>query len=195
MLSVRLGLEHEAGGRGGRGPARGLKAVVNEGIGGNTLAREGLTPPADSTPGLERVDRDVLSHHGVTDVVLFMGTNDIRRGATAAQVISAMTTIIQKAKTKGLRVIGVSIIPRHNVPPAGTNTGWNLEKTRIRNEVNQWIRAKAPFDGVIDFDRVVRDATNPDLLRPEFNCGDGIHPSPAGYYAMGTSIELGLFRH
>jgi lysophospholipase L1-like esterase len=195
VLSVRLGLEYEAGGRGGRGRARGLEAVVNEGIGGNTLTREGLMPPVDSTPGLERVDRDVLSHHGVTDVVLFMGTNDIRRGATAGQVIAAMTTIAQKAKARGFRVIGASIIPRHNVPPAGTNTGWNPEKTRIRNEVNQWIRTKAPFDGVIDFDRVVRDPANPDLLRPEFNCGDGIHPSPAGYYAMGTSIGLSLFHH
>jgi lysophospholipase L1-like esterase len=193
VLSVRLGLEYEAGG--GRAPARGLKAVVNEGIGGNTLTREGLMPPPDSTPGLERVDRDLLSHHGVTDVVLFMGTNDIRRGASAGQVIAAMTTIAQKARAKGFRVIGVSIIPRHNVPPAGTNTGWNPEKTRIRNDVNQWIRTKAPFDGVIDFDRVVRDPSNADLLRPEFNCGDGIHPSPAGYYAMGRSIELALFRH
>ena len=193
VLSVRLGLEHEANARGGA--ARGLKSVVNEGIGGNTLTREGLMPPADSTPGLERFDRDVLSHHGVTDVVLFMGTNDIRRGATAGQVIAAMTSIAQKVKAKGARVIGVSIIPRHNVAPVGTNTGWNPEKTRIRNEVNQWIRAKAPFDAVIDFDRVVRDPANPDLLRSAFNCGDGIHPSPAGYYAMGKAIELRLFQH
>ncbi len=193
VLSVRLGLEHEANARGGA--TRGLKSVVNEGIGGNTLIREGLMPPADSTPGLERFDRDVLSHHGVTDVVLFMGTNDIRRGATASQVIAAMTSIAQKVKAKGARVIGVSIVPRHNVAPTGTNTGWNQEKTRIRNEVNQWIRAKAPFDAVIDFDRVVRDPANPDLLRSAFNCGDGIHPSPAGYYAMGKAIELRLFQH
>ena len=86
VLSVRLGLEHDANAQ-ARGARAGLKAVVNEGIGGNTMTREGLTPPADSTPGLERLDRDVLSHHGVTDVVMFMGTNDIRRGATAGQVI------------------------------------------------------------------------------------------------------------
>jgi lysophospholipase L1-like esterase len=185
VVSVRLGLES---------PRR-LKSVVNEGIGGNTLTREGLTPPVDSTPGLERLERDALSHHGVTDVVLFMGTNDIRRGASASQVIAAMTSIIQKVKARNIRIIGVSIIPRHNVPPAGTNTGWNAEKTAIRNEVNQWIRTKAPFDRVIDFDRVVRDPTNSDLLRGAFNCGDGIHPSPAGYYAMGKSVDLRLFDH
>ena len=195
VLSVRLGLAYDTNALRARGLAEGLKAVVNEGIGGNTITREGLTPPADSTPGTERLDRDVLSHHGVTDVVLFMGTNDIRRGATAGQVIAGMTSIVQKVKAKGIRVTGVTIIPRHNVAPSGTNTGWNPDKTRIKNEVNRWIRTKAPFDQIIDFDQVVRDPADPDLIRPAFNCGDGVHPSPAGYYAMGKSVELSLFHN
>lgn len=193
VMAVRLGLEHEGASRGGRGARQGLKAVLNEGIGGNTVTREGLTPPPDSPPGLERLDRDVLSHHGVTDVVLFMGTNDIRRGATAANVIEGMSAIVQRVKSKRIRIVGVTIIPRHNVAPVGTNTGWSPEKTRIRNEVNQWIRTKAAFDGVIDFDKVVRDASNADLIHPPFNCGDGIHPSPLGYNVMGKSVDLNLF--
>jgi lysophospholipase L1-like esterase len=194
VLSVRLGLEHDAASRQGRPARDGLKAVINEGIGGNTITREGLSPPPDSTPGLERLERDVLAHNGVSDVVLFMGTNDIRRGAAAASVIEGTASIIKRVKAKGIRIVGATIIPRHNAAPAGTNTGWNPDKTRIRNEVNQWIRAKAPFDDVIDFDKVVRDPANPDLLVSEFNCGDGIHPSPLGYYEMGRSIDLGLFR-
>ena len=193
VLSVRLGLEHTAATR-AQGAHNGLKAVINEGIGGNTITREELSPPPDSTPGLERLDRDVLSHHGVSDVVLFMGTNDIRRGARAARVIEGMTSIVRRVKARGIRIVGATIIPRHNVAPAGTNTGWNPDKTRIRNDINQWIRAKAPFDDVIDFDQVVRNPSSPDLLVPEFNCGDGIHPSPLGYYEMGSSIDLGLFR-
>jgi lysophospholipase L1-like esterase len=109
-------------------------------------------------------------------------------------VIEGTASIVKQVKARGIRAIGATIIPRHNVAPAGTNTGWNAEKTRIRNEVNQWIRTKAPFDAVIDFDKAVRDPANPDLLVPEFNCGDGIHPSPLGYYEMGRSIDLGLFR-
>jgi len=194
LLSVRLGLEHDAALRQGRGAGESLKAILNEGIGGNTITREGLTPPVNSTPGLERLDRDVLSHHGVTDVVLFMGTNDIRRGAPAASVIEGMASIVQRVKAKGIRIIGVTIIPRHIVAPVGTNTGWNLEKTRIRNEVNAWIRTKAPFDAVIDFDQVVRDRANPDLIFTPFNCGDGVHPSILGYYEMGKAIDLSLFR-
>jgi lysophospholipase L1-like esterase len=194
VLSVRLGLEHDAAARQARGQREGLKAVINEGIGGNTITREGLTPPPDSTPGLERLERDVLSHHGMTDVVLFMGTNDIRRGATAASVIEGTSSIIKQVKSKGFRIIGATIIPRHNVAPAGTNTGWNPEKTAIRNQVNEWIRTKAPFDAVIDFAQVVHDPSNHDLLVPAFNCGDGIHPSPLGYYEMGKAIDLNLFR-
>ena len=53
---------------------------------------------------------------------------------------------------------------------------------------------RAPFDALIDFDMVVRDPANTDLISPPFNCGDGIHPSPLGYYEMGKSIDLGLFR-
>ncbi len=98
---IRLGLEHDAAARRDAASRDGLKAVLNEGIGGNTVTREGLSPPPDSTPGLERLERDVLSHHGVTDVVLFMGTNDIRRGATAASVIEGTSTIIKQVKAKG----------------------------------------------------------------------------------------------
>ena len=41
--------------------------------------------------------------------------------------------------------------------------------------------------------RVVRSASNPDLLNPAYNCGDGVHPSSIGYFQMGKSVELGLF--
>jgi lysophospholipase L1-like esterase len=193
-VSVRLDSADAAGAAGGEGRGhRGLKAIVNEGIGGNTVTRTNLSPPPDSAPGMERLERDVLSHAGVTDVVLFMGTNDIRREASAAQVIDGMLDIITRVKARGLKISVSTIIPRHNRPPAGTNTGWNPAKTAIRNEVNHWIRKNAPIDAVIDFDKVVRDPAAPDLIYPPFNCGDGIHPSPAGYYLMGQAVDLLLF--
>lgn len=189
LLAVRLALEAA-----GRGMPDAQKAVLNEGIGGNTVTRQNLQPPPDSPPGVERLERDVLSHHGVTHVILFMGTNDIRREATAAQIIAGMQEIARRVKARGLKIVGVTIIPRHNRPPVEGNTGWNATKTRIRGDVNQWIRGKAPFDAVIDFDKVVQDPMSADLIYPPFNCGDGIHPSPRGYYEMGKSVRLDLFR-
>jgi lysophospholipase L1-like esterase len=186
-LAVRLAL-------GVSGTPAASKAVVNEGIGGNTITRANLQPPPVSPPGLERLERDVLTHQGVTDVILFMGTNDIRREAPAAQVISGMQDIIARVKSRGLTIVGVTIIPRHNRAPTQNNTGWNAAKTRVRNDVNRWIRTESPFDSVIDFDTVVQDAENADLIHPPFDCGDGIHPGPLGYYEMGRSVGLGLFR-
>ena len=82
-----------------RGSIDAHKAVVNEGIGGNTITREKLQPPPDSPPGLERLERDVLSHHGVTHVILFMGTNDARREASAAQIIAGIEDIVRRVKS------------------------------------------------------------------------------------------------
>src|SRR5262245_21477957 len=154
-------------------------SIAHEGIGGNTVTR-GVTPLPDSTPGAERLDRDVLAHAGVSHVVVFMGTNDIRREASAEQLVNGLKGIVARVKARGLKVIGVTIVPRHNVAPVSNNTGWNDAKTKVRNEVNAWIRGAGAFDAVIDFDRVLRSAVNPDLLRVTYNCGDGIHPSPLG---------------
>jgi lysophospholipase L1-like esterase len=189
LLAVRLALDAASLGR-----RDAHKAVINEGIGGNTVTGEKLQPPPDSPPGVDRLDRDVLSHSGVTHVIVFMGTNDIRRDASAAQVIAGIENVAMRVKARGLRIIGATIIPRHNRAAAENNTGWNDAKTRIRQEVNHWMRTRAPFDGVIDFDQTVQDPRNADLIYPPFNCGDGIHPSPRGYYEMGAAVRLDLFR-
>jgi lysophospholipase L1-like esterase len=169
-------------------------AVINEGIGGNTVTSANLNPPANSPPGVERLDRDVFSHAGVTHVVLFLGTNDIRREAPAAQVIAGIKDIVARVKQKGIKIIGVTIIPRDSVVPGIPDTGWNDAKSKIRNEVNEWIRKQAGFDAVIDFDRLMRDKSNPDIINIAYDCSDGVHPSPTGYFLMGKSVDLGLFK-
>jgi lysophospholipase L1-like esterase len=181
MVSLRMDLD-----------GRIRKAIVNEGIAGNTISQN-VRPGPDSPPGLDRFDRDVLSHHGVTDVIVFIGTNDIRREATASQVIAGLEEIVGRVKARKARVFGATIIPRHNVAPSGTNSGWNPAKTQIRNDVNAWIRSKGRFDGVIDFDRAVRDPREPDRILPVFNCDD-IHPSVRGYYEMARSVGLHFFK-
>jgi lysophospholipase L1-like esterase len=130
----------------------------------------------------------------VTHVILFLGTNDIRREAPAEQVIAGIKDIVARVKQKGIRIIGVTIIPRDSVVPGVADTGWNDAKTKIRNEVNEWIRKRAGFDAVLDFDRLLRDRSNPDIINVAYDCSDGVHPSPIGYFLMGKSIDLGLFR-
>jgi hypothetical protein len=46
---------------------------------------------------------------------------------------------------------------------------------------------------VINFEKVMRSANDPNLIEPAYHCGDGIHPSPIGYFQIGKSVDLGLF--
>jgi lysophospholipase L1-like esterase len=166
-------------------PAR--RAVVNEGIGGNTVTNApNYNPAVNSPPGVDRLERDVLSHPGVTHVVLFMGTNDIARGATAEPIERAIKDMIARVHAKGIKIIGATIIPRQNA-------AWDAGRNKVKNEVNAWVRKAAGFDSVLDFDRVVRNKNKPDLIEAAYGCGDGVHPSPLGYFLMGRSVDLALF--
>jgi lysophospholipase L1-like esterase len=63
-----------------------------------------------------------------------------------------------------------------------------------RRAVNEWIRSSGAFDGVIDFEAATRDPSQPDRFLPAYDSGDHLHPSDAGYKAMGEYIDLTLFR-
>jgi lysophospholipase L1-like esterase len=173
-----------------------LTGVSNQGIGGNHLLTDGLGPNA-----LARFDRDVLAQAGVHWLIVFEGVNDlgglVRTGEVsqaehttrALQVIAAYEQILARAHAHGILVIGATITPYtgsdyyHPGPLSEAD----------RQVVNEWIRASGHFDAVIDFDAVVRDPQNPDHLLPIYDCGDHLHPSPAGYKAMGESVPLKLF--
>ncbi|MGB8028498.1 MAG: SGNH/GDSL hydrolase family protein [Terracidiphilus sp.] len=170
--------------------------VSNQGIGGNHLLTDGLGPNV-----LARFDRDVLAPAGVRWVIVFEGVNDLgglaRNGEVSADqhtalvdhVIAAYEQIIARAHAHGLRVYGATITPY-------TGSGYYHPgpwSEADRQAVNAWIRAEGHFDAVIDFDAVMRDPEHPDHLLPALDCGDHLHPSPAGYKAMGDAIPLNLF--
>jgi len=43
---------------------------------------------------------------------------------------------------------------------------------------------------VIDFDAVTRDPAHPERLLPAYDSGDQLHPSAAGYKAMGEAVPI-----
>jgi lysophospholipase L1-like esterase len=49
------------------------------------------------------------------------------------------------------------------------------------------------LDGVVDFDKALRDPERPTQMLPIYDCGDGLHPSDVGYCQMGDAIDLALF--
>jgi len=170
--------------------------VSNQGIGGNHLLTDGLGPNA-----LSRFDRDVLAPAGVRWLIVFEGVNDLgglaRNGevtpaehnALVARVLAAYQQIISRAHAHGIRVMGATITPY--VGSEYYHPGPLSEADR--QAVNTWIRAAGNFDAVVDFDAVVRDSQSPDHLLPAYDCGDHLHPSPAGYRAMGEAVPLSWF--
>jgi lysophospholipase L1-like esterase len=78
--------------------------------------------------------------------------------------------------------------------PAGPRAAFTPELEAKRVAVNAFIRAPGNFDAVIDFDAVTRDPAHPTQFLSAYDSGDHLHPSDAGYKAMGEAIDLALFR-
>lgn len=167
-------------------------AVLNQGISGNRLLRDGAGVNA-----LARFDRDVLAQPGVKWLMILEGINDIGLGSradtpvseaiAADDLIAALKQLIDRAHEHGIKVIGGTLTPFEGAAyysEAG-------EQTRMT--VNQWIRASGAFDAVVDFDAATRDTEHPKQFRPGFNNGDHLHPNDAGYEAMANAIDLSIF--
>lgn len=66
--------------------------------------------------------------------------------------------------------------------------------------MNQWIRSEAGsksgsgsgFDGVLDFDAVLRDPAHPARILPAYDNGDHLHPGEPGLAALAESVDLRL---
>jgi lysophospholipase L1-like esterase len=167
-------------------------AVVNQGISGNQVLRDGFGISA-----LARFDRDVLSIAGVKWVILLEGINDINiRGrvdgpdaVTSEDLIAGYRQIIERSHTHGIRVVGATLTPEEGVPTMSERG------EQIRQTVNQWIRTSGLFDAVVDFDAVIRDSSRPIRVRPEFDPGDHIHPNDTGNQAMADAFDLKLFQN
>ena len=67
-------------------------------------------------------------------------------------------------------------------------------KDATRQEVNRWIRSGGAFDGVIDFEAVLRDPGHLGRILPRFAYEDHLHPNDDGYRALAEAVDLNLFR-
>jgi lysophospholipase L1-like esterase len=107
--------------------------------------------------------------------------------ATAEDMIAAYQQIILRAHARNIRVYGCTILPFvgsfYSAP----------DEERDRETVNKWIRTSGAFDGVIDFDAIMRDPKNPTHMLPVADSGDHLHPNPQGYKIMGDAVDLKLF--
>lgn len=153
--------------------------VLNLGIGNNRV----LTYSGYGEAAKKRFDRDIMEQHGITDVVIFEGINDLgttRYGvATAYNLIMEYRNMIEKCHQKRKRVYLATITPMQG---SGYYSADHEEGRRI---VNAWIRTQKVADGFLDFDALMRDPKKPTALRKGLCLADRLHPNAAGYKEMG----------
>lgn len=185
MLAARL-----------RGAKQSL-GVVNAGIGGGRMLRDGLGPNVAA-----RFDREVLSRAGVTHALVMIGVNDLggqhrntqETPADRQQMLTdlklAHRQLAERARAHGVCLIGATLTPYvgsdyyHPEP----------ENEADRQELNQWIRNSGVFDAVADFDAALRDPAKGDRMKAEYDSGDHLHPSAAGYRALADAVPLAALR-
>jgi lysophospholipase L1-like esterase len=166
--------------------------VVNAGIGGGRLLRDGLGPNL-----VARFERDVLARAGVSHAIVMIGVNDLgvqhrnNEDTPAArlqlldELKQAHLQLVERAHARGVCVLGATITPY-------AGSGYykpNADNERDRQAYNGWIRGSGVFDSVVDFDAALRDPARPDQLLKAYD-NDGLHPTLAGYKAMADAVPL-----
>ncbi|QJR15252.1 SGNH/GDSL hydrolase family protein [Usitatibacter palustris] len=177
-----------------KAPAMG---VVNAGIGGGRMLRDGLGPSVTA-----RFDRDVISRSGVTHVIIHIGVNDLggqhrnaedlpeARAKLLDDLKTAYRQVADRARAQKVCVIGATITPY-----VGSDYYRpNADNEADRQALNAWIRNSGTFDAVADFDAAIRDPAQPERMHKDYDKGDGLHQSPAGFRAMAEAIPLAALR-
>lgn len=173
-------------------------SVVDEGIAGNRVLHDLVGPNA-----LARFDRDVLAQAGAGYATVLLGINDIGdisrlpavaqagrapQAVSAEEIIAGHLQMIMRAHQQGLKIIGGTLTPFEGA------AYFSPEGETKRQAVNKFIRTGGAYDGVIDFDAVVRDPEHAARFLPMYDSGDHLHPNDAGYKAMADAIDLSLFK-
>lgn len=172
-------------------------SVVDEGIAGNRVLHDFVGPNA-----LARFDRDVLAQAGAAYVTVLLGINDIGdisrvlagppglapQPASAEEIVAGHLQMITRAHQQGLKILGCTLTPFEGA------AYFSAEGETKRQAVNKFIRTGGAYDGVIDFDAVVRDPGHPARFLPTYDSGDHLHPNDAGYKAMADAIDFSQFK-
>ena len=184
--------------------------VINAGIGGNRVATLRWGPvvmgaltsagaladmsgapntpnarcDACGQPAVTRLERDVFSLPNVSAIILFEGVNDIGAGGSYGEIIAGMQDIVMRAHARGIKVFGATITPYYGF-------AYDVVYPDLtRRQVNDWMRTTQIFDGLFDYDAVVRDPAYPARIKADLEAVDHIHLNPKGYAAVADSIPL-----
>lgn len=161
--------------------------VLNAGISGNKVLTDSSAGFPFGVAATKRFRADAVLP-GVTDVLILEGINDLgdNPSLTAQQLTDGLTELMRQAQQAGLRVHLGTL-----TPSGGAAQGYGTAATaQRRKQVNDWIWHRSGASSVVDFDRAVRDPSDPSRLRPAYDSSDHLHPSSAGYQAMADAVNI-----
>lgn len=165
-------------------------AVINEGIGGNSIFG-GLGPA-----GKDRFEREVTGHDNVEYCIILFGVNDMNALPENNNMWERMKPeyekMIQICHDNDIKVYAAPILP------FGSSSYYSVGSEKLRQTINNWFRSEeSKVDGIIDFESAVADPdSDPVKIRDEYTTYngsvDGLHPYD-GYEAMADAIDLNMF--
>lgn len=170
-----------------------MYTVVNDGISGNclTYSKPGMMKGYFGRRGIERFKDDIAYVDHIRTVIIALGTNDISymTEKTASEVNlpklkDAVTRLTDGLKSKGVRVVMQTVMPRKDYPPAK----FTDEMEGYRLEFNEWIRNNTSFDYIMDASACLTDPDRPDHMI--LHQGDYLHPSREGGQALADFYDI-----
>ncbi len=124
---------------------------------------------------------NIVVLHGINDLIHPDGKNPLRPMSnlpTAEQLIDGYRFYINHARKQGKKIYFGTLAPIKDWRT------YDEERNKIRHQVNDWMRTTDEIDGVIDFDKALRDEKDIDRMLPEYDAGDHLHPSTKGAQRM-----------
>ena len=178
-------------------------AIIRRATSGSRILRQYdcLTYESYGLSGENRFHHEVPTD-GADTVIIQQGINDIIHPVgesvnifrpmsdlpTVQELIEGLKTYIAQARSYGYKVYVGTLLPMG---------GWRTDapfRQEMRHAYNDYIRTTELIDGCIDFDLALRDTARPDYFLPEFDSGDHLHPSPAGYRKMADVIPKDILK-
>jgi lysophospholipase L1-like esterase len=166
-------------------------SVLNAGLAGNQLTSSEIPEAAIGAgiprfffgeAGSQRLTWDVLEQPGATDLIVHIGSNDLRFGVSGETLIAAFQQVVKRARETYRKVFAATILPG----------GYEPKQVEQRQIVNTWMLEQGNqwFDAVFDFATPLRSPKNEALLNPLYDSGDGIHPNDQGYQLMAAAVDI-----
>ncbi len=181
----------------------GNTAIIRRAASGTRILREYscLTYESYGLMGSNRFSHEVPTD-GADVVIIQQGINDIIHPVgeevnvfrpmsdlpTVQELIEGLKTYITQARSFGYQVYVGTLLPMG---------GWRTDapfRQEMRHAYNDFIRTTDLIDGCIDFDKALRDPEKPDYFAAQYDSGDHLHPSKAGYERMAMEIPAALLK-